>query len=44
MTAAVNQSQRFLKDYVGGGGYVMGLLYSKDYSIESRPKLVILDS
>ena len=38
MTTAVNQSQHLLKSYV------MELLYRKDYSAESRPKLLILDS
>ena len=37
MTTAVNQSQHLLKSYV------MELLYRKDYSTESRPKLLILD-
>ena len=38
MTTAVNQSQHLLKSYV------MELLYRKDYSTESRPKLLILGS
>ena len=35
MTTAVNQSHHILKSYV------MELLYGKDYSTESKPKLLI---
>ena len=38
MTSSANQSQHLLKIYV------LELLYRKDYSTESRPKLFILDS
>ena len=38
MTTAVDQSQHLLKSYV------MELLYRKDYSTESRPKLFALGS